>query len=314
MPDEPAARLRRAHAVNRVRNDRIRNELEAVIRCLNRADIEPVLLKGAVDLFIRRYSDPAARILRDLDLLVLKIHHHRAVEALACLGYRVVPRDADWFVTYSTDLTRAGSMVPVDLQWFVSAQRDVLAPEDAWRSAVVHRTGDLGFRILAPEHQIVHNLLHSELQDRGDDVGFVWLRQLLDFVALCRLHGETIDWSWIRSRFAGRGLERLPVARLYMAERLLGMPMPPAVRPTLTARLHYRRCLAQLRWRWPMALGRLWATLTSPLDARLLDVVYGSGGGRLGLARVRVRHGLRLLGHYRGNLRGIVRKRRAKFE
>jgi len=46
LPEEPAARLRRAHAVNRVRNDRFRSELATVIRCLNEVGIAPVLMKG----------------------------------------------------------------------------------------------------------------------------------------------------------------------------------------------------------------------------------------------------------------------------
>ncbi|MDN5939810.1 MAG: nucleotidyltransferase family protein, partial [Salinisphaera sp.] len=64
--DPPAASadyLRRAHAVNAVRNTRIACELEGIIRTLNAVDIEPVLLKGAVDLVAPRYPDPAARIL-----------------------------------------------------------------------------------------------------------------------------------------------------------------------------------------------------------------------------------------------------------
>lgn len=115
--------------------------------------------------------------------------------------------------------------------------------------------GDLRFRILSPDHQVVHNVLHSELQDRGSAVGFIWLRQLLDLVAICRHYDEGVDWCGVRNRFARHGLERILVARLYMANRLLDLPMPAGIRPTLAARLHYQRCLSQLRWRWPMADG-----------------------------------------------------------
>lgn len=313
LPPPSAAHLRRAHAVNRVRNERIRGELEASIGALNRAGVRPVLLKGAVDLFVSRYSDPAARILRDVDLMVLQADHDRAVEALVDLGYEVEPRPVEW-TTYWTGLSRAGAIVPIDLQWYVSAQRGILMPEDAWRDSVVHRVGDLEFRLLSIEHQIVHNLLHSEVQDHGSDLGFVWLRQLLDFGALCRQYRGSIDWTEIRDRFAEHGLARVPVTRLYLAQQLLGLRMPEAIRPTLAARMHYRRCLAQLRWRWPMTLARMWATLASPLDSDLLDTVYGLEGGRLELARVRIRHALRLLLSYRGRLREIVREKRTKFE
>jgi Uncharacterised nucleotidyltransferase len=313
VPADCAGRLRRAHALNGIRNERIRSELEAILRALNAVGIVPVLLKGAVDLYVSRYSDPAARVLRDLDLLVLKPDHERAIAALAELKFQVKERAAGW-LTYSNDLIRKGALMPVDLQWFISGQRDVLSPEDAWSGSAIHRLGDFEFRTLSPEHQIIHNLLHSELQDRGSDVGFVWLRQLLDFAALCRLHQGSIDWAMVRECFARHDLERVPVARLYMANRLLGTPMPPGVRPTLRARLHYVRCLAILRWRWSMALARFAATTLSPLDRRLLGVIYGSADGQpQQIAWLRVRHGLRLFQHYGGNLSQVFRDRGKKF-
>jgi hypothetical protein len=63
-----------------------------------------------------------------------------------------------------------------------------------------------------------------------------------------------------------------------------------------------------------MRCMRLWATLMSPLDARHLDVIYGSGTSRWRAAIGRVRHGARLLSRYRGNLRAVFQKRRAKFD
>lgn len=313
VPASSAGRLRRAHALNGIRNERIRAELEAILRALNAVGIVPVLLKGAVDLYVSRYSDPAARVLRDLDLLVLKPDHERAIAALAHLKYQVKERAAGW-LTYSNDLIRKGALMPVDLQWFISGQRDLLSPEDAWGDSSIHRIGDVEFRTLSPEHQIIHNLLHSELQDRGSDVGFVWLRQLLDFAALCRLHQRSIDWEKVRESFARHGLERVLVGRLYMANRLLGLPMPPVVRPTLGARLHYVRCLAILRWRWSMALAQFAATTLSPLDGRLLGIIYGDANGRpQQLAWLRLKHGLRLFRHYGGSLPQVFRDRGKKF-
>lgn len=312
VPPGSAGRLQRAHALNGIRSERIRDELAAILRCLNDAGIVPVLLKGAVDLHISRYSDPAARVLRDLDLLVPRDEHDHAMTALATLGYRAKEREAAW-LTYSRDLIRKGAMMPVDLQWYLSGQRDVLSPEDAFAEAVTHRVGDVEFRTLSPDHQVVHNLLHSELQDHGSGVGFVWLRQLLDFAALCRLHSRTLDWTKIRDRFERRGLGRVPVARLYMAQRLLGLAMPQGIRPTPGARWHYVRCLTLLRWRWSMSAARFTATIRSALDGRLLDVIYGSGGGQFEILRLRLRHGIRLIGHYGLNLPQIIRSRQKKF-
>jgi hypothetical protein len=278
---------------------------------LNEAGIEPVLLKGAIDLVASRYSDPGARILRDLDIFVLRPHHARVLAILSSIGYQVT---ADWLQTYFSELSRPGSVAPLDLHWYVSAQRDILPPEEAYHSSILMTAGDLRFRILSPEHQIVHNVFHSELQDRGSAVGFVWLRQLLDLVAICRHYEEGLDWSRIRDRFSRHGLEGVLVARSYMAHRLLDLPMPSGIRSTPAARLHYERCLGQLRWRWPLALGRLRATIGSQFDARLMDLIYSSGTNRLRLGRDRVRHAIRLVSHHGWNLRHVIKKRRMKFQ
>jgi hypothetical protein len=314
LPPEVVHYLRRAHAVNTVRNDRLRAELLAVLRALAGRGIEPVLLKGAVDLCIRRYGDAGARILRDLDLFVPRADLADAVAALEAIGYRVAPRDPGRFETYFTEMVRPGAIAGLDLQWYISGQRDVLTPEDAQQSSARGTIAGVGFRTLSPAHQVVHNVLHSELQDWGSDAGFVWLRQLLDLAALCRQLGQRVAWPEVQATFAGRGLARVLTKRLYLAHRLLGLPLPPGLVPTFADALHYRRCLGQLRWPALMRGIRLWATLMSPFDVRLLDVIYGSGTGRWRAAVGRVRHGLRLWARYRGQLRTIFAKRRTKFD
>lgn len=312
VPAAQADRLRHAHVLNGIRNERIKAELESILLTLNAAGIVPVLLKGSVDLYISRYVDPAARVMRDLDLFVRECDHARAVAALAAAGYGIKERGSGW-QTSATDLVRKGALMPIDLQWLISGQRDVLPPEEGWGASTVHRVGTVEFRTLSPEHQIVHNLLHSELQDRGSDIGFVWLRQLVDFHALCLLHQGTIDWREVRLRFARRGAAGVPVARLYMANQLLGLSTPPDMAPTLGARLHYARCLTLLRSRRILSLAGLIATVRGTLDRQLLQTIYADADGRQSIAWLRLRHTLRLLRHYGGNLPQVWRERTRKF-
>lgn len=312
--DPPAASadyLRRAHAVNAVRNTRIACELEGIIRTLNAVDIEPVLLKGAVDLVAPRYPDPAARILRDLDLLVPRAQCPRALAALAVAGYH---EKSDWLETYFHELARPRAMAPIDLQWYVGGQRDVLAPEQACGGAVTMAQGGLRFRVLSPAHQVVHNVLHSELQDRGSKSRFVWLRQLLDLATICRHHEQQLDWGQVRHRFARIGIEEVLIARLHMAQQLLGLAMPAGIDPTPAARAHLRRALARLRGPHTMRARGLWATIGSQFDPRLLDVIYHSGNSRLRLGRARIRHGLRLAGHHGLHFGSAIKKQARKYQ
>jgi len=314
LPPKVAATLRRSHAINCARNMRIRSELLEAIRELNAAGIEPVVLKGGVDLVVPRYGDPGARILRDIDLFVPEGELALAITALEGIGYRKALIEETKFVTYYTDLTREGNLVGIDLQFYISSQRDLLTPEEAMAASERHRVDGLDFRVLSPDHQIAHNLLHSEVQDRGGDVGFVWLRQLLDLVAIWRLHGDAVDWKEIEHRFASGRLPDLVSKRLFMAHRLLQTPIPDGLAPSLGARIHYRRCLLQLRWRRLERGLALHATLASAFDRRLMDVIYGSGthGWRAGVHRIW--HGARLWGRHRGGLRRIIARRLRKFD
>ena len=313
LPREVALRLRRRHAVNLIRNGRLRVELERVIGSLNEAGIESIVLKGGIDLLMPRYPDPGMRVTRDLDVFVSRADIDAAVATLAGLGYELVPRPGS-FVTYYAELAAAGQMAPIDLQWYISSQRDVLPPEAALADSVPVTAGDVRFRILSPSHQIIHNIVHSELQDRGSDIGFFWLRQLFDLTVLCREYGAAIDWRQVRDHFARRRLGTVVRNRLYMADRLLGLAAPPGFEPSLGAKLHYRRCLAQLRWGWARETSRTWATLTSPFDARLLDVTYGCGMSRWRIGLVRVWHLGRLLATHARKPGEIIHRRQLKFD
>ena len=159
-------------------------------------------------------------------------------------------------------------------------------------AAPLKRNGDLDF---ATRYQARDNAPHDFTR----------------FDAAATHHIPVYRENWV---LAFRGLERVPVGRLYMANRLLGLPLPTGVRPTLGARLHYFRCLAILRWRWSMALARFAATTLSPLDGRLLGVIYGDANGRpQQLAWLRLKHGLRLFRHYGGSLPQVFRDRGKKF-
>lgn len=314
LPPEVAATLRRGHAVNAARNARIRQELVEAVRALNAVGIEPVVLKGGVDLVVPRYADSGTRILRDIDLFVPRTELSSAVGGLEAIGFVEAPREATKFVTYYADLTRKGNLLGIDLQFYISGQRDLLTPEEVSAHATRHEVDGVSLLVPSPEHQVIHNLLHSEVQDRGGDVGFLWLRQLLDLVALWQLYENALDWVAVQQHFASRGFPRLVPKRLYLAQQLLHVPMPAAIAPTVTARLHYHRCLLQLRWRWLERASALRATLASALDPRMVDVMYDAGprGWRNSLNRIL--HGMRLWGRHRGGVRGIIAKRLAKFD
>ncbi|MEI6785960.1 MAG: nucleotidyltransferase family protein, partial [Verrucomicrobiota bacterium] len=58
------------HGLSAARNQRIRDQVFEIARALNTIGVEPVLLKGAANLIAGLYSDPASRLMFDIDILV----------------------------------------------------------------------------------------------------------------------------------------------------------------------------------------------------------------------------------------------------
>ena len=87
LPDELRDYLRELHQLSKERNAQLRAQLLEAVRQLNRIDIAPVLLKGAMHLVTDVYGDPGARIMSDIDLLVPGENIEDCLTALHGLGY-----------------------------------------------------------------------------------------------------------------------------------------------------------------------------------------------------------------------------------
>ena len=62
--------------------------------------------------------------------------------------------------------------------------------------------------VLAPTDQVLHNILHAAVQDRGHAVGALPFKQLVILTRLVRVHGAEVDWQEIRARMEAQGLGR----------------------------------------------------------------------------------------------------------
>ena len=78
------------HDRNCERNRRLREQLLEAISTLNDHNIEPILLKGAVNLFAADADELGARMISDLDLSIAPLEMAGARSALTALGYQNV--------------------------------------------------------------------------------------------------------------------------------------------------------------------------------------------------------------------------------
>ena len=203
LDEELGGFLEAVHAANAERNGGLRDELAAAVTVLNRADIEPVLLKGAIRLADGLYPDDGWRMLQDLDLLVPKASLAEAIRAFAEAGYAACGSDGE--------IRRRGGACQIDLHTEVfSTPRQIrlLRAGSLLDSSRPVAFGDRRVRVPSAEHQLVHLIGHSQIRHLGHAFGRIGLRHRLEAAALAQWGREDIDWQAVLARFSAAGYRR----------------------------------------------------------------------------------------------------------
>jgi hypothetical protein len=88
LPADVYAYLAETQRRSILRNERLFSTLEDVLRVLNAAGVEPLLLKGAAQWAAP--SGPGDRLIRDLDLMVRPEEVERSVDGLRAAGFGIL--------------------------------------------------------------------------------------------------------------------------------------------------------------------------------------------------------------------------------
>lgn len=234
------------HELNAARNRQLLAEVEELALLLNQAGIEPVLLKGAAYLVAGVYSDPADRLLHDIDFLVAPDQSRRAFEIVEGQGYEpYVPNPTVFVLHHCPTLTRL-HRVPVEIHHSLGrgACERILTTAEIVASSTRVRMGRAAVRLPSAEHLMTHLVVHSQLQHGSYYRIWPSLRMMLDLVVLNRR--MTPDWGAIRERFVAHRKLALLQVHLLQIEKALGVP-PPFPIAGGGVRRWYRRIL----WREP---------------------------------------------------------------
>jgi hypothetical protein len=212
LEEELGAFLLAVHAANLERNGELGDELAAAVGILNRAGIEPVLLKGGIRLVDRLYPDRGWRMLRDLDLLVPCASLAAAIRAFEQAGFRRLDLGA-------TELARPEGLAHIDLHAEpLSAPGDagLLCAAEVFEASRPAAFGNLSARLPSLEHQLVHLIGHGQIRHMGYALGDLRLRDRLEAAALWRSAAGSIDLQAVSARFAAAGYRR-PLATFLLA-------------------------------------------------------------------------------------------------
>jgi hypothetical protein len=305
LPEDARDFLHYVHGLNVERNRALRAEVLRIAASLNELGVEPILLKGAINLFDSAYGDFGARMMMDIDILIPETEIAHALAPLERLGYRPVGEGAWKAHTYSA-LCRPGANWSLDVHRYLGYQRDIVAPADVGHEAVPLESH--GVRLLAPSptHRVFHNFYHAQLQNRQHALGLFPFMQLCDFAALGRYHREAIDWAWLRTSAQRHGMALALEAYVHLAVELFGFARPSEILESFRAKLHLRRCLAQLRHPAVLSVVRHWDALTYPFNAQHLNAYYDCGTNRVVINFFRLRMLYYIIRRNRWQIRGRI--------
>jgi len=251
LDDETRRYLYELHAMNRNRNSHLRRQLLEAVGTLNAAGITPLLLKGSGQLVQPIHNDPGSRIMSDLDILIPPEQLHNALNALASKGYRETEVSYDpEKLHHWAPLMRPGDYGTIELHRQVLNRFvvQVISTEKIWQAAESKTKDGVRFFLPSATHSILICMLHSREFNHADDPRQFNLRSLHDLAAITKHHSAEIDWQMILRQMKDHGLGFEAEAQLLAAQRMLGMPLPNAILPGPSARLHHAVSLAAVNW------------------------------------------------------------------
>jgi hypothetical protein len=307
MPLDVAEQLHQYQLMSTVRNIRLRHCLTEAVQAFNEAGIVPLLFKGALQLVDGTPGVVGDRWITDLDLLVQDEQMSAAGEALERLGYEPDPA-GPFLHPHELPFIRDRSPGPIELHAALGSPPipTALPVTEAWAESSELSVGSARAQALSPTHQVLHNVLHSAVQDLNHAVGGLPLRQLLTLSRLVQTHGPAIDWVAIQRRMEEHGLDSQLRDHLWLAHRFAGMALPDG-RWRAWPRLHELRVRASFALGWPPHVQR---NLRFAFGRAYLDSLYAHGDQPVKLVAARAHHAFRILRRDGRRVLGDLRARR----
>lgn len=227
LPQDAREYLGFIHECNRQRNLRLRAQLNEAVAALNRCGIAPLLLKGAIPLFLSPDSRIPSRMTSDLDVGVEAAEEADARTCLEELGYAqmpdirgmVRPQDAGILELRPTRPTKAAS--------------GFQAPE------LIERDGLL-VKVPPVQSRALHWILHDLLKEGDYWRGRIDLRHLHDLAQLAETEG--VDWKALRASMPDQTARNAIDTQVLALHRFFGVGISTESAPSPVVRFqHWRR-------------------------------------------------------------------------
>jgi hypothetical protein len=202
------------------------------VRPLTEAGLEPVVFKGPA--VAARYPEPGLRPMEDIDLLLPRRDHQRALAALAAAGWRVVrPGGSDRYDTVL--LHDEVPSLSLELHYGLegTSQRvTALDPEALWeRRRPIACAGTPAFGLQLTDELVVL-AAHAGKPHHGF-VRLAWIADLAMMVGDAAERGTPVDWEHVRALAAESQCLTVVAAALALAGHV-GVEAPAGLFPLPT--------------------------------------------------------------------------------
>ncbi|MEH6348336.1 MAG: nucleotidyltransferase family protein [Bermanella sp.] len=213
--------LKEFYELNEQRNTGFLSELRGIILELNKYDIEPVLLKGAVALVDNWYAGMGARFMRDIDFLVPEHQVDIAYKILKDMGYQEVHEedghDHD-FHHHCPALQKPDSALVIEVHSkpLSIKTKGVLTSKEVFKHKCQVTRLDIGnCYIPSPAHCLMIAILHTEISHGNRGKGVFFLRHAMD-VAIILAHYKQIDFYSVESALNLYGFKSILSSYLFV--------------------------------------------------------------------------------------------------
>ena len=251
LPNDLQEYLHHLHQANIERNEAFLCAIKEIYVKLERLEIPAILLKGGATLCDNLYQDLGARMMGDIDLLVKAQHAELVRNLLLQLGYEEQLDCFTGFLGYFNTYTPhhlprqlkpdTPVVVEIHFQTALGQAGRVMQTDWSWKHKKMMSWKGLHPAVLMPTYRLLHNTVHSPVQDKMFITSKIPLRDLVEFTYLVRRYESVINWREWLEKGSKQGLDREFRIYLTLAHRLMSMPFPKDVPKIFFESVHVTR-------------------------------------------------------------------------
>ncbi|NOR28460.1 MAG: hypothetical protein GQ540_08030 [Lutibacter sp.] len=181
LPKDLITYFKEMTALNKERNIAILNQVNHLVELLNKHQIEHVFLKGTAHLLENLYEDISERMIGDIDLLVAPEQFDKTAKLALEIGYKPLTK---YYKNELKLLKHYPRLVHEEWIAAVEIHRVVIQPpyNTTLKSTSIleHKLAFENTFTPSYHHQILHNILNVQVNDKGFLYAKINLRQMYD--------------------------------------------------------------------------------------------------------------------------------------